>query len=233
MAVAPNPGDPLYAAAITIQAAEPYAVTDANGNFSFSNLGPGTYTMRLVTPAGGVPTGPANGTHSYTFTVANGEAITGDNLGFQTPDLTANIVTFPKKPTITDVQKHAMVRITNVGSLPVKGLAGIDLWAQTTNAPVDTGSAFLIADFRGRQVHLEPGQSRLFNVQFAYPTQLPLNSYYVTAQVVSNVNDNNPTNDFSAPVGPVIVGPAAVDLTLAYADQPPLIFDPGQPTSVD
>jgi hypothetical protein len=218
---------------VTIQPAELSAVTDANGNYTFSNLGPGTYTMRFVTPPGGTLTGPATGTHDYTFTLGNNSAITGDNFGFQTPDLTATIINFPTKPSLTNVPKHAMVRITNVGSLPVNGLAGINLWAQTTSGPVDTTTAFLIAAFKGRSVHLPVGHSRVFNINFEYPTQLPLNSYYITAQVVSNVHDNDLANDFSPVVGPVKVGPPYIDLGLAYASQPATVVDPGQGTAID
>lgn len=52
--------------------AEPSFVTDGSGNFTITNLGPGTYTFRLSVPQGGVPTGPVNSSQTFTVTLANG-----------------------------------------------------------------------------------------------------------------------------------------------------------------
>jgi protocatechuate 3,4-dioxygenase beta subunit len=217
---------------LPLNGSEPTTITDGNGVFNIANLGPGTYTIRVITPDGAIPTAPANASHSYTFTLTSGEVLTDLNLGFQTPDLTSTIISFPTTPTLAKVRKHALVRVTDVGSLPATGLVGINLWAQTTNGTVDTSTASLIGLLKGRKIHLNVGQSRVFNVTFFYPTQTQLNLYFISSQVVSTVHDNNVTNDFSAPVGPVQVGPPYIDLGLTYASQPAVTVNPGQPTSV-
>jgi hypothetical protein len=53
--------------------------TDANGNYSFSNVGPGAQTIQEVTKAGYVPTSPATGTIALTPT--SGTNVAALNLG--------------------------------------------------------------------------------------------------------------------------------------------------------
>ena len=72
---------------------EPYSITDANGGYSFSGLGVGTYVISVVPHAGYQPTGPAGGT--YSVPVQSGTVGGGKNFGQQaissgsgTPNLT-------------------------------------------------------------------------------------------------------------------------------------------------
>jgi RHS repeat-associated protein len=63
---------------------DPYTVTDANGNYAFTNLQPGTYTVAEVQQTGWTqkaPTPVPPGT--YTVTVAAGQAISGLDFGNQ------------------------------------------------------------------------------------------------------------------------------------------------------
>lgn len=53
------------------------AVTDSNGQYSFTNLGPGNYFVQEVVPAGSTETGGAAG---YSVTATNGTNVTGDNF---------------------------------------------------------------------------------------------------------------------------------------------------------
>ena len=210
---------------------EPTAMTDSTGAYSITGIGPGTYTARAIVPAAAIPTGPLNPSRSYTFTLGAGQPLTVQNFGLQTADLTVTVLQFPTKPTLTGVRLKSIVRVTNVGSLPSDSLVGVTLYASTTPT-LDINTASLIGLVQGRRTKLKPGQSKLFKVTFAYPTQLPLNSYYVTARVVTSNQDNNTVNDYSAPIGPVQVGPPYIDLSVVQAGQPPLIVDPGQATGV-
>ena len=54
-------------------------VTAANGTSSFTGLGPGTYSVREVAPAGWTETTPAG--NAYRVTMTSGLAATGDNFG--------------------------------------------------------------------------------------------------------------------------------------------------------
>jgi subtilisin family serine protease len=57
-------------------------ITSSNGSYSFTPLAPGTlYTIRIVTPSGFAPTGPAGG--EYTEFVSPGETAVGKNFGIR------------------------------------------------------------------------------------------------------------------------------------------------------
>ncbi|MFI5378499.1 MAG: SdrD B-like domain-containing protein [Tepidisphaerales bacterium] len=62
-----------------LDSGETYAITDANGDYSFAGLSAGTYTVRVVQHAGYQTTGPASG--SYSVPVTSGTAATGTNFG--------------------------------------------------------------------------------------------------------------------------------------------------------
>jgi hypothetical protein len=64
---------------------EPFAVTDANGNYTISAVGivDGTYSLREVLPAGQVCTFPSPCVH--TITIGPGAALTGLDFGNNTP----------------------------------------------------------------------------------------------------------------------------------------------------
>src|SRR5947208_1914415 len=56
-----------------------FPTTDANGNYSFPNLAPGTYVVAEEPQPGWVQTAPAGRT--YTVTVASGQIISGEDFG--------------------------------------------------------------------------------------------------------------------------------------------------------
>src|SRR5207237_3237534 len=60
-----------------LDAGEPSTLTDSNGNYAFTNLGPGTYRVREVAPAGWVRTtlNPPD------ITASSGSSVSGVNFG--------------------------------------------------------------------------------------------------------------------------------------------------------
>jgi uncharacterized delta-60 repeat protein len=60
---------------------DPTATTDTNGLYTFATLPAGTYTVRLVPQAGSLTTSPA--ARDYVVSLANGQAVTGDDFGTQ------------------------------------------------------------------------------------------------------------------------------------------------------
>src|SRR5262249_54096293 len=65
-----------------LDAGEPSTLTDANGNYSFTGLQPGTYVVREVPQTGWTQTRPA-APGSYTEAVVGGQAISGVDFGNQ------------------------------------------------------------------------------------------------------------------------------------------------------
>jgi hypothetical protein len=66
-----------------LDSSEQSTVTDANGNYSFSNLGPGTYTVRYVNQAGRRQTSPANSAANI-VNLSAGEVAANINFGSET-----------------------------------------------------------------------------------------------------------------------------------------------------
>jgi len=64
-----------------LDANEPFDITDANGEYSFTDLPAGNYTIREVQQPGWVQTAPASGFHSLTLTA--GAAVIGRDFGNQ------------------------------------------------------------------------------------------------------------------------------------------------------
>lgn len=62
---------------------EPARASDANGNYSFTGLRPGSYVLRQVVPAGLTATAPAGG--SYPLTVPSGASLAGLDFGTYLP----------------------------------------------------------------------------------------------------------------------------------------------------
>jgi subtilisin-like proprotein convertase family protein len=75
-----GPGDvgTIQGWSVTITTAEPTSTTDSNGNYAFRGLGPGTYTVRTVLPAGWSQTSMNPGPIAL---ASSGVAVTGVNFG--------------------------------------------------------------------------------------------------------------------------------------------------------
>ena len=135
--------------------------TDANGNYTFTNLAPGTYRVREVEPAGSMQTtgNPAD------IVVSSGSSITGVNFGnFQLVsisglkfnDLNGNGVRDPGEP----------------------GLAGITVFLDTNgNGVLDPGEVSTTTDANGNFTftNLAPGMYRVREVEPAGSMQTTVN----------------------------------------------------------
>ena len=101
--------------------------TDANGNYSFNNLTPGTYTVYEIAQPGWVQTAPANG--SYTITVTQGQSIQNLDFGNKIceegqPDLAITKSARPD-PFIIGQKGYYILEVTNVGTAPFNGTAAV------------------------------------------------------------------------------------------------------------
>ena len=97
------------------------ATTDTNGDYSFSGLGPGTYSIAEVLQPGYIPTAPATG--SFTFTPTSGEQVTGENLGvFKAVSLSVTgLTTSPSSGLQSGTNLVVQWSDTNTGTLPAAG----------------------------------------------------------------------------------------------------------------
>ncbi|MGO9809269.1 MAG: Ig-like domain repeat protein, partial [Isosphaeraceae bacterium] len=95
--------------------------TDSNGDYSFSGLGPGTYSIAEVLQPGYIATAPATG--SLTFAPASGAQITGENLGvFKAVSLAVTgLTTTPSSDLQSGTSLVVQWSDTNTGTLPAAG----------------------------------------------------------------------------------------------------------------
>jgi hypothetical protein len=75
---------------------DPSTTTDANGNYTFSGLTPGTYTVRQVLPGGVLLSTPASG--SYQLTVVAGSNFSGEDFGDVQTSITVPLTLPPTTP---------------------------------------------------------------------------------------------------------------------------------------
>src|SRR5207302_1408260 len=113
---------------------EPSTSTDANGNYSFSNLATGIYRVREVVPSGFVPTT----SNPVVVTASGGNPITGINFG--------NVLAS------TSLSGQAFNDLNNNG-LPdpgEPGLSGVTLFLDlNSNGVFDSGEPSRITDGNG------------------------------------------------------------------------------------
>ncbi len=75
----------------TSGAAEPFAVTNATGDYTFAGLAAGPYQIRQVLPANWVQTGPANG-QPHNITLAPGQNVAGNDFGSRLSTPANNVI---------------------------------------------------------------------------------------------------------------------------------------------
>ena len=151
---------------------ESFVLTDATGNFSFTGLTPGTYTVAIVPQAGYLQTTPAT---SYTVTIAtDGTVVAGKNFGEQfpcpiwRPPLLPSPPAEPptsarRSPSTGPLLTVAMVAasgswVDNVylSPIPTLGVGEVLLEAVTHNGGLTAGQSYLRQRHRvsGRAGHL-------------------------------------------------------------------------------
>jgi protocatechuate 3,4-dioxygenase beta subunit len=93
----------------TFGAGDTRVITDANGNFTFLGLAPGTYNINEKTPAGYTRTTP--GITGFVLNVSAGQLVTGENFGYQytaTPAaIPAGQIAMPADPWDDKLKKSA------------------------------------------------------------------------------------------------------------------------------
>ena len=153
---------------------ETFTTTDANGNYSFTNIGPGTYIVREVPPVGTVQT-----TVNPTAVVA----ISGTNVSGQLFGNFQRISISGSKFRDTDGDG-----IRDLGEL---GLAGVTIFLDAdTDGVLDAGETFTTTDANGNYSfeNLGPGTYNVREVPPASFTQTTPNPPPVVASSGTNIS---------------------------------------------
>ena len=162
-------------------------VTDANGNYNFANVGPGTYIVREVVPVGSVQTtaNPAN------IVASSGTNVTGVNVGnFQT--ITIGGTKF------RDVNGNGVRDIGDVGA------AGVTMFLDTNNNGVlNVGERSTVTDANGNYsfANVGPGTYFVREVLPVGSVQTTVNPATIIASSGTNVTGVNVGNFQTITIG--------------------------------
>ena len=158
----------------TLDSGERFTTTDANGNYSFTNVGPGTFRVREVQPVGSTQTtvNPAD------ITASSGSNISGVLFGnFQLVSIGG--------------LKFNDLNGNGVRDLGDPGLAGVTVFLDTNgNGTLDSGERFTTTDANGNYsfTNVGPGTFRVREVQPVGSTQTTVNPADITASSGSNIS---------------------------------------------
>lgn len=188
------------------EANEPWASTDANGNYVLGQAGPATYRVTEELKAGQTYASPASGFHDVAVVLgitATGTNFTDNVSSVSTlPDLSAAFSGKPPK-TLT-AGKHAAVAIavTNTGAAVAKGTFSISLSSSATTTADST--APVLFTFSNRKLNLKHNGKRVFHLSFLVPTLTTTGSRFLTATVNStgSIAESNSNNNVAISTTP-------------------------------
>ncbi len=158
----------------TLDLGEVSTVTDVSGNYSFANLGPGTYRVREVPQVGSTQTtsNPAD------IVASSGNNISGVSFGnFQHISIAG--------------LKFNDLNNNGVRDLADPGLAGVTVFLDTNlNGTLDPGELFTVTDVGGNYSfpNLGPGTYRVREVPQVGSTQTTSNPADIVASSGSNIS---------------------------------------------
>ena len=161
----------------TFDAGERFTITDANGNYSFANVGPGTFTVREVQQAGFTQTtvNPAN------IVTISGTNVTGIDFG--------NFIASFQLVTIsgTKFQDSNGNSVRNIGE---QGLQGFTIYLDANNnSTLDVGERFTTTDASGNYsfANVGPGTFIVREIQQSGFTQTTANPANIVTSSGTNV----------------------------------------------
>ncbi len=192
-------------------------VTDANGNYSFTGLAAGSYTVTETLPAGVVLTDPASGQRSVTLTA--GSPVTGFNfvslpaVAATAPDFTASlsgktpvaVVGGSKGPTLK-------FKIANIGtSMAASTPISVTLFASPDGTLSESDA--VITTVSAGSLKLKTHASKTVSIKFTYPTSLASGSYKLigVANSTDSIAETNFANN-SASSSAITIAPAFTSL---------------------
>ncbi len=160
---------------------DPTATTDSNGDYAFTNLAPGTYTVAEVVQPGYSQTAPA-APGTQTVTVTSGQTTTGPSFGDMAlpVDLAVQSITVPASASPGMTAGSVSYTVTNKGG----GAAAGD-WEDAvyiaTGTTIDASSTLLAVE--PHTGGLAPGATYTVQLTGVNLPLLPAGSYHVLVQV--------------------------------------------------
>jgi hypothetical protein len=215
-----------------LDAGEPSAISGADGSYTLTGSGAGTFNVREVPPPGGEHFASGeSGVRSVT--IADGQSIalpdfkdsqTATISGTVFEDLNGNGIQDPGEPS-------ASIRIGNTGNALSTGPVEVQLYASS----IDTSSALQVVQLKAGDVSLAdvqqnltiaPGGSRTIVVRFTIPADLAPGKYGLVAVVGPQKAETEAANtagqdDLGLPHGTVFtVLPPTPDLAISFLSAP-------------
>jgi hypothetical protein len=205
---------------------DPTTTTDANGDYSFTNLANGTYTVRFVPYTGYSQNYPVNG-GGQTVTV-DGQTVEnvvlGEVEGFTTVSPFSVEIRSKLPAALVGGDKATVkLRVTNTEGIPLRPL-DLNLYLSASNTlgpgaqPVVNSALYAV---------LRPGHTD-YRLQFTVPDALQAGSYYLLASMVDENTIGIAPPTITASATTIACSPPVVSFDATLADQNPVATEPGR-----
>src|SRR5271157_2598176 len=233
-----DPGDPGLAGwtvELLNSASKVVATTapDSNGDYSFTGVGPGTYSLAEVLQPGYVQTAPSSG--GLTVTASSGATFTAEDIGvFKAVSIgVSGLTTTPAAGLQSGMSLVVQWTDTNTGTLPASGSFSdqVVITNTTTGSVLATGYVQYDAWSRG---NLTPGAAAAQQYAFSLPDGDPgvgQIQFTVTADYYENVSTPAGESNNTATLTETSTLAPYPDLVTSDVTAP-ATADPGEQTSV-
>jgi uncharacterized protein (DUF2141 family) len=204
----------------TPDSGEPVSVTDSSGNFQFTSLSAGSYSVSLA-PGADVQTG-----NVPSVTIVAGQSISGLKIAAVPapvtggPDLSASAQIQPTSAVIGGAKGKLKLVISNSGPGTVSGPVQIALFASNDGTLHPSDSPF--ATIASTPLKLKSGASKSLQIPFTFPSGLPDGNYFILASVDSTnaIAESDEANNIAVAPQAVTIRLPFVDLTGTFAHGP-------------
>ena len=210
------------------QAGDPTTTADAKGNYSFTNLADGTYTVRFVPAKGYVQNYPTD--DAGQTVIVSGQTVEDVILGEVkgTPILNgspfaAEITSKTPVAAIGGEKEKVTLRVTNSQGVAYHGPLDVDIYLGTDNS-ID-GNADTVLSTVIKNGVLKKGVTT-FNLRYTVPTTLQTDSYYVLASVTAGVGGSAAPATAASGAG-IAVAPPTVTFDATVRGQSAVSLTPG------